>query len=403
MSPRLAAVLVSLSFAWTRPPAAAATAAENRRAARELIASGDFEGAYDRIVSLLAEAPYDRETLALRLGVERSAGSRLLRWAALADAERRAREPGLPDARRAEVLVESARVRLQVGDAAGAEESCLRALELKPGDAGASSCLAEALRDRPERALPHAERSAAAAPTPRAKAAAHRLSGEIRTDLGDLDGARRDFERALAVDGDDLEALRGLARALIGRPKEARAAAARASRVAQAAPLWFRGAALRFSAHLWLELKEHREAAADLERALSLDPDDLDALETMVRVKNARPPGSADVGGPAARSAAIEPPVLASAEAAERFEAELADTPGWRLPDAYRLLARTYAALGDKRKAYRSVRRAEAEEIGSVRTARILVEIAPGSEDSARDLQEAVLTVSQTRAELGTR
>lgn len=396
-----ALALLALGWAGAAGAASPDPASEHRRAALERFQAGDFEGAYARIMSALAAAPYDPETLRLRLRIEVLGGSRMARWIALSDAERRARQAGTADAARAEALVESAWLRLQLGDAPGAERHCLDALRLKPGDAEASYRLAEALRDRPERALPHADRAAAAARTPRREAAARRLAGEIRLDLGDLTAARASLERALAIDADDLDALRAMVRVLAARPKKARVFALRAARAAEAAPLWYRAAALRFSAHIWLELKEYGEAEAGFARALAFDPDDLGALESLVLVKNENPRRGAKGPPTAASGPPLEPPVLESADAAARFADEIAGLPYWRHADAYRLLARTWLALGDRQKAYKHIRYAEEVEVGSVRTARIQVEIAPDGEDAARDLREALHSAAQARAELG--
>lgn len=402
-------VLAVLAFGWAGAADAAdcASPSECRLSAAALLEAEDFEGAYARVKSALAQAPYDRETLSLRLRIEALAGSRMARWVALAAAERRLQEAGLPDDRRVDILHETARLRLQLGDGIGAEQDCLNALRLEPADAVASLHLAEALRDRPELALPHADRAALNAKTSRMKARAHRLAGEIRLDLGSLKAARRSLERALEVDGGDLETLRAMVRVLAAKPAQARAFAQRAARAAAAAPQWARAASLRFCAHVWLELKEFDEAAATLLLALESDPDDLESLETFVRIKNERPQslakarGAEAPGAPAA--AAAEPPLLESSEAAARFADEIEALPSWLHADAYRLLARTWLALGDKRKAYKNIRCAEEAEIGSVRTARILLEIAPGGEDAARDLREAQLSVAQARDELRTR
>lgn len=394
-------VLALLALGWAGTAAASAAPAELRRAAREHFEAGDFEGAYDRINKALALTPYDPETLSLRLRIEVLGGSRVAPWVALADVERRAREPGLSSAALAELLAESGRLRLRVGDYSGAESDCRRALLLAPGHGEASFRLAEALRDSPESAVTFAEQAALAAATPRLRTMAHRLAGELRLDLGDLEGARRSLEESLEIDGENFRALRAMVRVLAVKPKQARVFAIRAGSAAERAPAWARAASLRYAAHIWLELKAYDEAEELLGRALAVDPDDLDSLETLALIKYERPDRRLrTVPGPPEGARAVEPPVLESAEAAVRFAGETAEMPSWLHADAYRLLARSWLALGDRRKAARYARHAEEAEIGSVRTARILTEISPGGEDSPRDLAEALRAVAQARAEL---
>lgn len=393
--------LALLALAWAGTAAASLSPAEYRLAAAERFEAGDFEGAYDRLNRALALTPYDPETLRLRLRIEALGGSRVAPWVALADVERRAREPGLSDAALAELLAESGRLRLRVGDYPGAESDCRRALRLAPGHAEASFRLAEALRDSPESALPFAEQAALAAATSRRRTMAYRLAGELRLDLGDLKGARRSLEKSLEIDGENFRALRAMVRVLAARPKEARVFALRAGSAAERSPAWARGASLRYASHIWLELKAYDEAEELLGRALAVDPDDLDSLETLALVKYERPDRKLrTVPRPPEDARAVEAPVLESAEAAVRFAGETVEMPSWLHADAYRLLARSWLALGDRRKAARYARHAEEADIGSVRTARILLEIEPNGEDSARDLTEALHAVAQARAEL---
>ncbi|MBI3565153.1 MAG: hypothetical protein HY079_08155, partial [Elusimicrobia bacterium] len=164
--------------------------------------------------------------------------------ALLPAAEACAEREGLPPARRASSLVALARLRLAAGDAAGAEASLKRALAEVPGDAEASYWLARAARDRPDEALASAEASARRAADPRRRASARRLAAEIRLDLGDAAGARREAEAALADAPADLDAWAALARARRDDPKAAAQAAARAETAAAATPLWLRPAAL---------------------------------------------------------------------------------------------------------------------------------------------------------------
>lgn len=399
-----ALALIALVWGGAAGVAAEPPSSELRRAARERFEAGDFEGAFARVKEALESGPYDPEILRLRLRIEALGGSRVAPWIALAESERRSREPGLPDARRADLLAETARLRLRVGDADGAERDCRSALALNPGNAEASFRLAEALRETPDLALPHADRAALAASSAGRRAAAHRLAGEIRHDLGNLKGARASLSRALAIDGEDLETLRAMVRLLADKPARARVFALRAERAAGAAPSWARAASLRFSAHIWLELKAYDEARACLDRALALDPDDLDALETLGFIANERTtcrggaPAPAPAGAPAAAPPrAFEPPVLASSGEAESFAEKVPERPSWQQADAWRLLARSWLAFGERRRAYRFIRLAEEVEIGSVRTARILLEIEPDAGEAQRDLREALDTVARAR------
>lgn len=393
--------LALLALGWAGTASASPSPAEYRRAAAERFEAGDFEGAYDRLNKALAQAPYDPETLRLRLRTVALGGSRVAPWVALADVERRSREPGLSDAALAELLAESGRLRLRVGDYPGAESDCRLALLLSPGHAEASFRLAEALRDSPESAVPFADQAALAAATSRRKTMAYRLAGELRLDLGDLKGARRSLEKSLEIDGENFQALQAMVRVLAAKPKEARVFALRAERAAERAPAWARAASLRYAAHVWLELRAYDEVEELLGRALAVDPDDLDALETLALVKYERPDRMLrTVPHPPEGARAVEPPVLDSAEAAARFAGETVEMPSWLYADAYRLLARSWLALGDRRKAVRYARQAEEAEIGSVRTARILNEIEPSGESSTRDLAEASHSVAQARAEL---
>lgn len=394
-------VLALLALGWAGTAAASARPAELKRAAREHFDAGDFEGAYARLNEALAATPYDPETLELKLRIEALGGSRVAPWVALADAERRVREPGLPDETLADRLAETGRRRLRVGDFPGAERDCRRALLLSPGHAEASYRLAEALRDTPEKALPFADQAALSATSAWRKSNAYRLAGDLRLDLGDLPGARRSLEESLKIDGGNFGAFRSMVRVLGAKPEEARVFALRAEKAAEAAPAWSRAASMRFAAHIWLEFKAFDEAEALLGRALDVDPDDVDALETLALIKNERPERRLKAV-PRRRDGAraAEPPLLGSVEAAGRFAVETERMPSWLHADAYRLLARTWLGLGDRRKAHRYARLAEEAEIGAVRTARILLEIQPDGEDSARDLGEALQAAERARAEL---
>lgn len=381
--------------------AASASPAEYRRLAQDCLDIEDLVCASANLERALELDPADAKTLKHHLWFGIVKSERQALWRALTEAERRAEAPGLSGASGAQALIEVARLRQRIGDAAGAERDYARALSLKPGDGDAANGLAEVLRESPEKALPYAELAARGASTSRRQAAGHRLVGDIQFDLGNLPEARRSLKRALALDGNDLDTLRALARAEADNPKKARASASRIARAAESSPPWHRGAALRFSARVWLELREDEEAQARLNRALTLDPDDMLALEMLVRLNSARP--GSPPKRPAAASAAAapsEPALLESAEAAERFERELAQAPLWQKVDGHRLLARSWLALGDRTKALRNIHAAE-EGPRSVKTLTILAAIDPGGEYTERDLADARAEVARARRQLG--
>ncbi|MBI3554127.1 MAG: tetratricopeptide repeat protein [Elusimicrobia bacterium] len=307
--------------------------------------------------------------------------------ALLRDAERCAAAPDLPRSRRAEFLRGAARLRAQSGDSVGVEKALKRALELEPDDAEAAFALAEALRDRPAEALPYAELAARSGATARRRAAAHRLSAEIRLDMDDAAGARASLERALSLADRDLEALQVMVRAERGRPLAAAGYAARASKAADAAPRWLRPAADRLCARIWLELADYPEAIACLRRALGVNHDDLDALEALVEIKRARPQETAAASGipsadrPARSEAALMPALQADPEdlealrqlieirrgqqrlvEAEGLAGRLMDAvpkaPAWQHVAAYTMLTEVWLELGDAEMARQSIRHA---------------------------------------------
>lgn len=202
-------------------------------------------------------------------------------WSALALAERCAGSPELSERDRAQALLDAGRIRSRLGDYAGAEGAFKGVLRLAPDRAEAAHGLAAVLRERPEEALEHAERAVRDAKTPRLKASALFLSGQIRLDLGDPAGARESFDLALKAGGEDLDVLRALVRLTRERPREASDYASRAWLAAGSAPRWHRAAAYRRSASIWRELQDARRAADGYLCALELDPDDLDAMHAL--------------------------------------------------------------------------------------------------------------------------
>lgn len=380
--------------------AASPSAAEYRRLAQDCLDLEDLVCASANVKRALELDPADSKTLKLHLWIGIVRSERQQQWHALTEADRRAEAEGISPEIRAQALLEVARLRQRIGDAAGAERDYARALSLNPGDGEAANGLAEVLRESPERALPYAELAVRGASTPRRLAAFHRLAGEIQFDLGDLSAARRSLGLALASDKNDLDTLRALARTEEDNPGKARDYARRIARAAESSPAWHRGAAMRFSARVWLDLGEDVEARASLDRALAVDPDDMLALEMLGRLRPSRPGSPSSCAVPASAAAApSEPALLASPEDARRFERELAQAPLWQHVDGLRLLARSWLALGDRAKALRKILEAE-ETPRSVMTSKILSDIDPGGEYTERDLAQARAEAAQTRARL---
>ena len=333
--------------------------------------------------------PSDCDAFRVRLRLDARSGKADLE-ASRDAADRCAALPGLKDSRRAVYVFDGARLRLQLGDPVSAEKGFKRALRLKPKDAAAAYGLAEAIRERPQEALRYAELAARAAPTPRKRAAAHRLAAELRLDLGDAAGAQSSLERALKLGEDDLDSLEVMVRAKRGRPQEAFVYALRASSAAARAPLWLRPSAYRLCSRIWRELDERAQARECLKRALALDAHDLDALEAMVPVKPLRPPETGpevalapeprtpeDAGSRAAilRALQTDPDDLDSlrrliavergqgrlteaAALAGRFMDSVSEAPAWQHVAAYMLIAQQWLELGDRELAAQSVRHA---------------------------------------------
>lgn len=293
-------------------------------------------------------------------------------WSALALAERCAGSPELSERDRAQALLDAGRIRSRLGDYVGAEGAFKRALKLAPDRAEAAHGLGNVLRERPEEAIEYAERAVRDARTPRLKASALFLAGQIRLDLGDRAGARESFDLALKAGGDDLDVLRALVRLTRERPREASDYAERAWRAARSAPMWYRGAAYRRSALIWLELQDEHRAADSYRCALDHDPDDFDALSALVSdllQAPARPcaPAAAEKAWTedAAREAlGIEPGNLdalralitikrgqgAVAEAldlAKRFLAAIEAAPSYQWRDALLFAGNTFVELGE--------------------------------------------------------
>lgn len=346
------------------------------------------------------------------------------RWEALNYAERAAAGQGAaPDAERAEDYRLAGEIRAHLGDFPAAAENFSRALALKPDDAGLLRGLAEARRDRPDEALDFALRAGAFA-----------LAAELRIDLGDLAGAEKELRRSRELAADDLEALHAMVNILRGRRREAIAYAERAEGAAGRAPRWRRASAYRFSARIWLELEDYSRAAENLRRALALNPDDIDALAALVRIKSKlspeelrrvrRQPGAVSAPGEDAladeaslqRALEREPNDLDSlrmlielkrdqrrpleaAGYAHRFMRAVWKAPLWQQADAGLLGARLWLELGDDPKAYQSLERALDLDPDSVEIQRRIIQLGPhpGEDDTAED---AAATLSSLHAKL---
>ncbi|MBI5247784.1 MAG: hypothetical protein HY923_11455 [Elusimicrobia bacterium] len=335
-------------------------------------------------------------------------------WRAARLADEWAGSNGISADERAEALIQGALAHAQVGDYAGAEAALQEALKAKPGQPDASYLLAEAMRDRPEQALPHGL-NAAASGTPRGRSAAYRLRAEIRLDLGDRAGALADLARA----PDDLEAL-ALTASLSRDAKDAR----RVCDAAGAQPAWRRAAAERVCARALYDLKDYSGAMAALGNALSLDADDADTLRGILRVKRTSPfesaPGAAvplpdkTMTVEQARAAlaadgedlealrvliASEKNMASAVKLAERFTAAVRRSPNWQRVDAYRLSAAQWIALKDKKKALGSLERAEDLSATSVATEKLVGKALGKFIGGA--LSEAYEAAMKVRLELG--
>lgn len=353
--------------------------------------------------------------------------------AALTDAAACAALTGRESARTAASLRALADVRVLLGDAAGAERELRAALQLVPGDAEAAYRLAQVLRAGPKEALAYAVQASTGAATDRRRAAAFLLAAEIRLDLGDVAGARAAAARALELSGEDLDALRVMIRLLRDHPDESSVYALRASRVAAAAPLWSRPAALRFCARLWLDQGDAARAAEAVRGALALNPDDRDALRMMLKLRQQHPETAASGAASAAPEAAprtreaLELALKSDPEDVEALRqlialerragrlpeaADLADRlaeagasgPAWRLPSALRLAARTWIELGETDRADQSILRAQTLDWQSLENETLAAEIVHHDgrdREAAEHLSGAYLASASAHVELG--
>ncbi len=426
---------VVLERAGDGASAAAPAAGVYRRLALAHLEFADDQGAALNLLRALERDAADGEAALPLVDIQRRFG---LLWPALRTTERLQAVPGLSGPRLSEALRKGARIRTLVGDAAGAERDDRRALELDPSGAEAAFRLAELLRDRPREALEYAELAARAALPVKVRAAAFRLAGESRLDLGEIAQGKAGLIRALELAPDDLDALQDMARLERARPQEAASYAGRAQRAADAAPPWLRRAAYRASARVWLELNDHRRAVANLRSALALYPDDLDALEALAQIKRERPDALSAVAGRPAREeswtedalrAALksDPRDLAvlsrlismdvarrrlaeAAVLAGRFEDAIVDAPAWQQAAAYRQIPLIWLDLGDADRARRSLQAGRDWDPRSVETELVILKVL-GPEGSRPDPRtqgslgffpaEAYVAVARAHAELG--
>lgn len=332
-------------------------------------------------------------------------------WLRLHYTDMIAADPRTSAAHRAEAVRQAGEMRLQLGDFPGAEKDFERALTAAPGDAGLLYLLAESKRERPEEALIDADRAAKAeGASAFERARAHLLAGQLRTDLGDAPAAQNSLELALKDAPDDLDALSAIVRVLRGRKLEAFPYAERADGAARKAPPWRRPAALLLSAGIWLEIEEHSRAAENLRDVLRFNPEDLDALGALARIKDKLTPvqrdglrrkalvaeaerepeaAAADEDGPN-RALAANPNDLealrllivlnldrkrpAEAEAyALRFEDAVWKTPVWQRAEANRALAALWLRLGAKPRAAAILERARDIKSDAIDTWRMII------------------------------
>ncbi|MBI3551701.1 MAG: tetratricopeptide repeat protein [Elusimicrobia bacterium] len=225
-------------------------------------------------------------------------------------------------------------------DPAGARTSLVDLLALRPDDLEALTMLVGISRDddQPWEALAYADRIAAVpGASTSQRAEADRQAGEIRLRLGDSPGAELSLKRALELRPGDPRILYLLAAAERGRPEEALAVVDRAASAAGATARE-RAKVELLAGELRMDLGDKAGAEQSIRRALSLAPDDLDALYALVRILRSRKEEALVFAERAARAAAQAPP--------------------WRRPAAYRLSARVWLELEEPARAAQSLRRA---------------------------------------------
>jgi len=370
-------------------------------------------GAGDALIKRLEADPQDLDVLEELAELGRYADAP---WWKMTYTDKIAANPRASAARRAEAVRQAGEMRLQLGDFHGAQMDFERALEAAPGDGGLLYLLALAKQERPEEALIDAERAAKAAGFSAAgRANANLLAGQLRTDIGNAAAAQASLTLALSDAPDDLDALYAMVRVLRERKSEALVFARRADDAAGRTPLWQRPAALLLSARIWLELEEHAPAAEKLLAVLRFNPEDLDALGALVRIKDkltakqlddarrasllaaapdARVPEASNDEDALKRALADNPDDLETlrrlavsslqrrrrieaAVFALRFEDAVWKTPVWQRAEANRVLAALWLDLGSRDRAWAILNRARDLKSDSIDTWRMFIALRP--------------------------
>jgi tetratricopeptide (TPR) repeat protein len=330
-------------------------------------------------------------------------------WAALAFADRTAAHARASTADQEASNLRAGEMRLYLGYFPDAAKNFKRVLKLNKEHARSYRLLAETLRAHPAQALVYAKKAAQVKNAlPAERVAAYLLAGDLHIDLAQRPAAEKAFSKALDLAPKDLDVLYAMVRVKRDKKRAALRFAKQAQRVASQAPLWQRPAAYRVSARIWLELQEVTAAAENLHQALALNPYDLDALVTLVQHKkklSAKELGRLQRHNPAkprktpllseeksANALARDPNDLEALRSlitrrheqkkrleavayAERFMRSVWRTPLWQQPEAYRLMARLWVALGYERRAFACVDRALDIQPDSVETMDMIIEL----------------------------
>lgn len=294
-----AAGLAEQAAALSGLPAAERTQAL-REAARLRLALGEASAARNDLLQAMSLDPRDDRTLLALAEVTRDQPDQALGYA------QKASEAAPRGRRRAAAELLEGRIRLDLGDAAGARSVLQKALDDAPGDLDVLGALASAAGSGPA-AEAYADQAAAAADGEPAwrRAAADRLSAEIYRQAGDGPKAVAALRRALAVAPDDLDAWEALAR------------------LKREQPAAFAGA----------------EAALPPSRGAPQDADPIESLRRRIE---------ADLSS-GRREEAFR--------LTEHLMEEALDAPVWQQPSAYVLAARLWQTLGEAQRACRSVLR----------------------------------------------
>ena len=293
------------------PPRPAAPADDAARAeasmamARHLARQpGEEKRAIEALTSALTERPGDVGALLTKAELERRVGDLGGLARSLATLSRVLTEPHA----RAMALRELAEVQTRRGDDKAAARATWEALlSLQPGDADALDALtrltlAESDDVTVERTM---ERLSAMLPAALAAEARVRVA-ELHEARGDVSGALENFRRALELDAGSLSATWGAYRtaANLGAPaahaEAARRLAGRVEDKRRAATLWLESATLR-----GLELHDLEGGAADLDRALTLDPDSEHAADAVDLLLALRPDRKVELLSRAAAAAKV--------------------------------------------------------------------------------------------------